>query len=139
MKIFLDANICLDLLDTKRATSKESVNWYFANKDKKEYEFYFSSDFITTFYYILTQRRKYNSKDTLRAIDALSLEIAPWYINHNDFIAAKNSLFDDVLDDLEDLIVLHSAVRLDCNSFITNDKELLKLGIFEGVKIASCV
>jgi predicted nucleic acid-binding protein len=43
MKIFLDANICLDLLDTTRPTSQKSVHWYLSNK---EYQFYFSTDFI---------------------------------------------------------------------------------------------
>ena len=54
MKILLDANICLDLLDTSRPTSNRSVEWYLANKDNEEYEFFFSGDFITTFYYVLT-------------------------------------------------------------------------------------
>ena len=89
MKIFLDANICLDLLDTKRPTSKKSVEWYLANKDEESYHFYFSSDFITTFYYILTEKRKYNPKDTLLAVDALCSEITPFYIKHDDFIFAK--------------------------------------------------
>jgi len=38
MKIFLDANICLDLLDTTRTTSKRSVKWYLENKDDQDKE-----------------------------------------------------------------------------------------------------
>jgi len=33
VNIFLDANICLDLLDTKRPTSEASVAWYMEKKD----------------------------------------------------------------------------------------------------------
>jgi len=137
MKIFLDANICLDLLDTTRPTSKKSVDWYLKHKDNREDEFYFSSDFITTFYYILTQKRKHNPKDTLKAIDALCSEIIPHYIIHNDFIEAKNQFFDNTLNDFEDLIVLNSASRLKCTKFITNDKELLKLKNFSNIKITT--
>ena len=127
MKIFLDANICLDLLDTTRPTSKKSVDWYLKNKDSKDIEFYFSGDFITTFYYILTQKRKYDQKNTLKAIDALSNEVLPHYIIHDDFIIAKNLFFNDTFDDFEDLIILNSATRLNCQKFITNDKKLLLL------------
>lgn len=133
MKVFLDSNICLDLLDTKRPTSKNSVDWYMSNKDKEGYEFFFSSDFITTFYYILTQKRKYPQKEIILVIDALCTEVMPWYINHDDFLSAKNSFFDNILDDFEDLIVLNSASRLNCDKFITNDKELLKLKNFKDI------
>lgn len=62
MNIFLDANICLDLLDTTRPTSKQSVQWYLEHKDDESINFYFSGDFITTFYYILTEKRKHDAK-----------------------------------------------------------------------------
>lgn len=137
MNIFLDANICLDLLDTKRPTSKKSIDWYMKNKDNEDITFYFSSDFITTFYYILTQKRKIDSKYALNAIEQLSNEIVPHYIIHNDFLVAKSKLYDDTLDDFEDLLVLSSASRLGCKEFITNDKELLSLKIYDGIKIVS--
>jgi predicted nucleic acid-binding protein len=135
MKIFLDANICLDLLDTTRVTSKKSVEWYLANKDKQEYEFFFSADFITTFFYILTQKRKLGAKETLYAIDALSSEILPHYLIHNDFQIAKLEFFDGLLEDFEDLLVVSSASRINCAKFITNDKELLKLKKYEKMEI----
>ena len=137
MKIFFDANICLDLLDSKRATSKSSIEWYMKNKDNKDIEFYFSSDFITTFYYILTQKRKYKPIDVIHAIDALSFEITPFYFTHVDFLSAKKSFFDGVFDDFEDLMVLESALRLKSDIFVTNDKALLSLESFGGVDIVS--
>lgn len=137
MKIFLDANICLDLLDTSRPTSKISVKWYLDNKDNKNYEFYFSGDFITTFYYILTEKRKHNAKDTLHAIDTLSDEILAHYITHKDFKNAKNQFFDDMFNDFEDLLILSSADRIKCDIFMTNDKELLTLDKYFNIKIQS--
>ena len=137
MKIFLDANICLDLLDTTRPTSKRSVKWYLNNKDNEEYSFYFSADFITTFYYILTEKRKFDGKKTLYAIDTLISEITPIYMSHYDFISAKNQFFDDVLNDFEDLIILNSANRSKCLKFITNDKELLKMEKYLDMQIVA--
>lgn len=137
MKIFLDANICLDLLDTSRPTSKKSVQWYLEYKDDKNIEFYFSGDFITTFYYILTQKRKYNPKDTLVAIDTISQEITPYYINHSDFTEAKNQFMDNRFEDFEDLIILNSASRLECSIFMTNDKKILELNNYLNIRITT--
>ena len=135
MKIFLDANICLDLLDTTRPTSKNTVAWYMKHKDNMENEFYFSGDFITTVYYVLTQKKKLNPKDVLKGIDELSIEIKAHYIIHNDFLEAKNQFLNDDFNDFEDLIILNSASRLYCDKFVTNDKEILGLNRYLNLEI----
>lgn len=137
MKTFLDANICLDLLDTTRPTSKQSVEWYLQQKDILANEFFFSGDFITTFYYILTEKRKYDAKKTLQAIDMLSDEIKPHYLIHADFINAKEEFFNNTFEDFEDLLILTSASCISSNQFITNDKKLLQLGKFQNIAIVS--
>mgnify|MGYP003495783884 CR=1 FL=1 len=38
-------------------------------------------------------------------------------------------------DDFEDLVILQSTSRVNCNIFITNDKKLLKLENFNNIKI----
>jgi len=135
MNIFLDANICLDLLDTTRPTSRTSVEWYLKNKDNESFSFYFSADFITTIYYILTEKRKFAQKDTLDAIAGLSSEINSHYLVHSDFINAKNKFLAESCNDFEDFLILQSTIRLNCTEFITNDKELLKLNNYMGIKI----
>ena len=137
MKIFLDANICLDLLDTSRSTSKKSVEWYLQQKDDLSKEFFFSADFITTFYHILTEKRKYDAKKTLQAIEMLSNEIKPHYLTHTDFITAKEEFFKNTFEDFEDLLIVSSASRIKTNQFITNDKKLLQVGAFEHINIVS--
>ena len=139
MNIFLDANICLDLLDTKRPTSKASVEWYMKKKDDVTLNFFFSSDFITTFYYILTQRRKYDDSKVIASIDALSLEVNPFYLAHSDFVNAKSDFFSASFNDFEDLMVLNSAVRAGCEVFMTNDKALLELGSFKGMELVAVI
>lgn len=135
MNIFLDANICLDLLDTTRSTSKKTVQWYLQYKDNETISFYFSADFITTIYYILTQKRKMNPKNTLVVIDELCNEIHPHYLVHDDFLSARDSFFEEIFDDFEDLLVLQSSNRLSNTKFITNDKELLNLGKYKNIDI----
>ena len=139
MNIFLDANICLDLLDSKRPTSKASIDWYLKHKDNKDINFYFSSDFITTFYYVLVERRKYDASEIIIAIEALSLEVIPIYLAHSDFVYAKSDFFNKVFSDFEDLMVLNSAIRGKCELFMTNDKALLELGAFKSMNIQSVI
>lgn len=135
MNVFLDANICLDLLDTTRPTSPRSVAWYMKHKDDSVLNFFFSGDFITTFYYVLSERRKIDKQKVVTAIDALCFEIEPFYINHNDFLQAKDAFGNHKLDDFEDLLILHSARRCECDSFLTSDMELLALKSFETMQI----
>lgn len=126
MKIFLDS---------LRLNSKDSISWYMKNKDNQDLEFYFSGDFITTFYYILTQKRKLEANIVINAINQLCQEITPLYLVHTDFLLAQKSFSEDSFDDFEDLMILQSALRVNCNIFMTNDKKLLKLTNFNNIKI----
>ncbi|HHD82471.1 MAG TPA: hypothetical protein ENK82_08075 [Campylobacterales bacterium] len=83
----------------------------------------------------MTKKRKYSASDVIATIDALSLEITPFYLNHHDFIHVKRDFVDEVFNDFEDLMVLNSALRCECNVFVTNDKTLLELGEFKDMKI----
>jgi len=135
MKVFLDTNICLDLLDTTRPTSKRSIKWYMEHKDNLDLQFYFSADFITTIYYVLTQKRKVEPIKVLSAIEQLSFEVMPHYLKHSDFINAKEIFIQTKFNDFEDLFVLSSATRIGCGLFITNDKKLLELKNFSTLQI----
>ena len=135
MKIFLDANICLDFLDSSRPNSKDSIIWYMKNKDNQNLEFYFSGDFITTFYYILTQKRKLESSIVINAINQLCQEITPIYLVHTDFLLTQKSFSENIFDDFEDLMILQSASRINSDIFITNDKNLLNLSNFNNITI----
>lgn len=87
-------------------------------------------------------------------ISALSCHIL-FYVNKidvpdtkmNSFISDFNliNLSQDILDkalvgptkDLEDNIQLHSAIKADCDIFLTYDAQLLKLGFFGKTEIKS--
>ncbi len=135
--IFLDANICLDLLDSTRANAKDTIEWYLQNLDNKEYSFYFSGDFITTFYYILSERKKINKQKVVSAIDSLSKEIKPIFLTKQDYLNAIDDFNNKKFNDFEDLIILNSALNSNCNIFITNDNSLLKLKSFNKLTITT--
>ena len=135
MTLFLDTNICLDLLDTSRPTSSQTVDWYLSHKDDTTITFHFTADAITTIYYILTERRRVDPLRVVEAIDALSVEIIPYYLTSSDFVMAKQSYYEKRLDDFEDLMVLHSAVRAGSAMFATNDLTIGNLGQFETMRI----
>ncbi len=137
MRVFLDANICLDMLDRSRPHAATSIDFYMKYKDLEEIEFYFSGDFLTTFYYILTEKRKIDKKDVVNAIEVLSFEIPPVYLVHNDFIMSKGKFYNNEFDDFEDLMILQSAQRIDTDVFITSDKKLLILKKFGSIRILS--
>ncbi len=132
MKIFIDLSICLDILDSKRVTSKKSIDWYFFNKNKDDCQFYFSSSFIPTFYNTLVKNN--NLKDTIFAIDTFSSEILPLDADYTDYISIKDTSLDENLDSL---MVLNSALRFGCDTFVTNNKQLLELGYFKTINIIS--
>jgi len=59
------------------------------------------------------------------------MEVIPFYLNHTDFIEAKNSFSDNRFSDFEDLMILHSALRAGCKTFMTNDALLVGLKEFD--------
>ena len=135
MIYFLDANICLDLLDTNRPTSPASVKWYLDHKDEENGEFYFSADFISTMYYILTEKRNVPAAVVIEAIEALSEEIAPFYLSHRDFLLAKERFFAGVFEDFEDMLILESASRAGTGRFVTHDRRLAELRQYGDMQI----
>lgn len=97
--------------------------------------FFHLGGFYNDIFYVLTKKRKVSPKQTLYAIDLMSREITPCYIKHSDYTIAKCNLFDNILDDLKDLIVLNSASERGCSIFVTNDKKLLGLAKYKTMKI----
>ena len=135
MNIFLDANICLDMLDSTRKNHKNSVRFYLKYKDDESVKFYFSGDFLTTIFYVLTEKKGHNKIRVLKAIDKLSQELEIVYLTQADFIKAKNIFYEQEFKDFEDLLILCSADRKRVDIFVTRDKNLLKLKKFDNIKI----
>ena len=65
------------------------------------------------------------------------------FINDFNLIELSQHILDKALQgptsDLEDNIQLHSAVEADCDIFLTNDKQLLKLKFFGKLQLKSSI
>jgi len=135
MNYFLDTNICLDLLDTRRPNASRAVQWYMEKKDDPRNRFCCFGDAITTIYYILTALNKVEPQQVVAAIVVLCEEIEPIYMTHLDFQSATYLFREKLLEDFEDLMMLSVARRCKAAKIVTEDKALLALREFEGIGI----
>ncbi len=118
IRIFLDTNIILDLLDNQRQCHKEAI-LLFELIDNGEVMAFFSESVVTTTDYIL---EKLLSKD-VRAefFGEISRKI--------QILPCSNMILDRALSlefgDLKDIILFQLALENKVDFFITNDKKLL--------------
>lgn len=119
MKIFLDANIILDLIDTDRGnftTVKEKIRTYIL----EDHELHTSCDIFTTVYYVAS--KKIDSKTIIAELEKILtfLQIIPidiTLINSALALSKKESNAD-----LEDVLQYLCAKSIPCERIVTNDK-----------------
>ena len=123
MKLFLDANILVDIIDNSRVFSKEGALLFEMFIELSDhYELYTSCDLLTTVYYL--------TKKPLGKVNALQqIKIFNQTIN---VIAFANDEIDEAItlmernmnySDLEDTIQYVMARKEKCDYIITNDKK----------------
>ncbi len=120
MKIFLDANIILDLIDLDRNNyqkTKERLAIYITNSD----ELCTSCDIFTTIYYVAS--KKIEHQKLLTELEKLLtfIEILP--IDINTITKAMQISKTKDLKDLEDILQYTCAKENNCNLIVTNDKK----------------
>jgi len=121
-KLFLDANILIDISDSSRPFSKESSELFNHILDNTlQYELYTSCDLLTTIYYILN--RKLDKKVVLEQIKTLNqfihiIEFGNQEVDEALYLMEKNEAFSD----LEDTIQFVMARKERCDYIISNDK-----------------
>jgi predicted nucleic-acid-binding protein len=119
IKVFLDTNIILDILDLNRATSKEAVQIFGEIKNKKVIG-YIAESVITKTDYILQKHLTLNTRVALFNELLQMLAIVPC---HNAIV--MNAL-QNTLGDLEDSILFELSVSMELDYFITNDQQAHK-------------
>jgi len=123
MKLFLDANILVDIVDNSRIFSKEGALLFEMLIDLSDnFALYTSCDLLTTVYYL--------TKKPLGKVNALQqMKIFNQTIN---VIAFSNDEIDEAISlmeknvkysDLEDTIQYVMARKENCDYIITNDKK----------------
>lgn len=121
-KLFLDANVLLDISDSSRPHAKESSEFFTYILDNiMKYELYTSCDLLTTIYYVL--RRKLDKENVLEKIKLMNklisvIEFGNQEIDEAIYIMEKNKKFTD----LQDTIQFVMARKERCDYIITNDK-----------------
>ena len=118
MAIFLDANIFLDLLGRKNINIKSFIELYGS-------ELYISSLSVHILFYSF--KLKIPNEDLSNILHTFNI------IETDEEIIRK--AMTGPTPDLEDNILLHSAVKKKCEIFLTHDNNLLKLGYFGEMRI----
>ena len=122
IKLFLDANILIDISDDERPFSKESAMLFtHLVQNSQKYKICTSCDLITTVYYLLKKPlgRK-NSLEKLKIMNRIIdvIEFGNKEVDEAIYLMEKNEKFSD----LEDTIQFVMARKERCDYIITNDK-----------------
>jgi predicted nucleic acid-binding protein len=116
IKLFLDTNIILDILDTNRIFAEESA-LIFNNIETGFYTGYISKSVITTTDYILT--KKFNHINRIALLKEL--------LGLLKIIGCNNAIIQNAIQsnthDIEDAILYQLALSEKVDYFITNDKQ----------------
>ncbi len=123
IKLFVDANVLIDISVTGRPASENSLLFYqFLLKNNDTFELFTSCDLLTTIYYIL--RRQLNKQDALDKIKIINrifcvIEFGNDEIDEAIGLMEKNEKYTD----LEDTVQYVMARKEKCDYIITNDKK----------------
>lgn len=115
-KIFLDANVFIDLVEKRKGVD-------LARFDQQE--LFISPLSVHILHYITKQKVPYAR--LLQIIKTFSIVNIDQPIFNNAILGPTN--------DFEDNVQLHSAAEADCNVFLTEDKKIKDLKFFGKVKI----
>ena len=122
-RVFLDANIILDIYDEKRAFHKESSEIISLFLQETDVELFTSCDIITTLYYVLSKKGKIDALDSIFDVNELCsvVEFANLEIEESCKLMKKNKKFTD----LEDTIQYVIAKKASCDLILSNDKKFV--------------
>jgi len=126
-RIFLDANIILDMYDENRRFHKESSEVIFNLLQKKSVELFTSCDIITTLYYILSKAGVAEALESILDTNELCtvIEFGNREIEQSCKLMQENKLFKD----LEDTIQYVMAKKANCDLILSNDKGFISQDI----------
>lgn len=126
-KVFLDANVILDIYDENRPFHQESSQAISILLEQKDVELFTSCDIVTTLYYVLSKRGKREALDSILDVNELCnvIEFANQEIEESCQLMKSNQNFTD----LEDTIQYVMAKKVHCDLILSNDKGFVSEGI----------
>ena len=128
-RIFLDANILLDITYASRLFSEESSELYrFLLEHRDKYQLYTSCDRLTAVYYVLSKQM--DSESVLKKLKILNrvikvIEFGNREVDEAIYLMEK----DENYKDLEDTIQYVMARKQRCDYIVTNDKTFMSYDI----------
>ena len=126
MKVFIDANVFIDIFNTNREWHKYSLEIY-KYLIKNENEIYTSCDLITTIYYIDAKRDKNQALLNIRNI-IKTLNII-YFTNQEIEEVCQLMIKDSEYKDLEDTLQYILAKKEKCDLIISNDTQFVSKDI----------
>ena len=126
-RVFLDANVILDMYDDKRPFHVESSEAISMLLQEKDVEIFTSCDIITTLYYVLSKKGKMEALDSILDVNELCsvIEFGNREIEESCRFMKQNKNFTD----LEDTIQYIMAKKASCDLILSNDKGFVSEGI----------
>ena len=121
-KVFIDANIFIDLNDNSRSSYDDSLkilNYLVSN----EVGVYTSCDLITTIYYILAKKSKSNALNSIVKLNKICQIID--FSNKEISQTCKLMKDDESYGDLEDTLQYVLAQKENCELIISNDNRFM--------------
>lgn len=125
-KVFLDANIFIDLFDENRDKDKNAY-LVFNYLTQNDITLFTSCDLVTTIYYILSKTSKKLALDNIEKINKICkiIEFGNEEIKQTCELMHENKKFKD----LEDTIQYILALKENCDLIISNDKNFVSESI----------
>jgi predicted nucleic acid-binding protein len=119
-KVFLDANIILDIYDENRPFHQESSEAISMLLQQEDVDIFTSCDILTTLYYLLSKKGKIEALDSILDVNELCsiTEFGNVEIEESCKLMKQNKNYTD----LEDTIQYVMAKKARCDLILSNDK-----------------
>jgi predicted nucleic acid-binding protein len=126
-RIFLDANVLIDLYDDRRPFMQESRQVVAHLLEQEEVELFTSCDIMTTLYYLYARQDRQRALDWIEEINGYCtiIEFANAEVAQSCRLMRDNPAFDD----LEDTIQYVMARKIEADVILSNDANFASEGI----------
>lgn len=133
-KAFFDLNIIIDVLDSTRPRYELSKS-VLKKAVEADFEIAISSDMLTNFFYIC--QKKFNCHKMTNALSFIRTNFVVLDFSGSIIESAMHT-YEEMCNkgkntDFEDLLQLVCAKQNGCSFFVTEDKEIKEIGVFDKV------
>ncbi len=130
-KIFIDANVILDMFEEDRAFYNYSVKVMNELFQNQEIELFISSDMISNIFYILNNRFKYGFDKTLSIVEKITDIYTIHSVTSDDIRYSIEICKKHIFKDYEDALQYVCALNKECSFVITNNPKDFKNSTIE--------